>query len=197
METSPFRRLSPELRNRVYELVFTASDGYFAPGYLELRLISKYNVLTRICRQIRHETHAMFYASYAFIYQAYEHSAKDVSALLQLLGPNVVSQFRSLRIALPSWFRGVHERDWRVTIIGQGWRLNEQLPSSSQTPEALNDIPRELHSIRDSLSDKLADMGLIIEGRDCDRSRGGWVCEDWIVSKKPGLDGSEVSSEQE
>lgn len=59
MDTSPFGLLSPEIRNRIYYLAFTAPHTIQEGKPFEASL-------TRVCRQIRAESQLMFYAETKF-----------------------------------------------------------------------------------------------------------------------------------
>jgi hypothetical protein len=82
MDDSIFKRLSPELRNRIYELTFTGSEGIIIqctksgiskgpkgiiiqcpiPGFSKKATVSSPNIsLTRTCREIRQESLKMYY----------------------------------------------------------------------------------------------------------------------------------------
>lgn len=56
MDASPLARLSPELRNAIYELVFTSDYA------ITLQTGSLQHALTKICRQARRETLEMYYS---------------------------------------------------------------------------------------------------------------------------------------
>lgn len=75
MEKSPLRRLSPELRNQIYELTFTGSEGITIDcrgsksrgststgRYKKFTFTAPLISLTRTCQQIRMETCKLFYA---------------------------------------------------------------------------------------------------------------------------------------
>lgn len=66
MDDSIFKRLSPELRNRIYELTFTDSEGIIIQctnnGVFKKATVSSPNIaLTRTCREIRQESLKMYY----------------------------------------------------------------------------------------------------------------------------------------
>jgi hypothetical protein len=66
MDDSIFKRLSPELRNRIYELTFTGSEGITIQctknGVFKEATVSSPNIsLTRTCREIRRESLKMYY----------------------------------------------------------------------------------------------------------------------------------------
>jgi len=56
MDASPFTRLSPELRNTIYEFVFTSDYA------ITLQYNGTQHALTKTCRQFRHETLRMYYS---------------------------------------------------------------------------------------------------------------------------------------
>lgn len=91
-----FGRLSPELRNRIYDLTVAHFDAYRRTRGLVLGNIRCYNSWTRTCRQIRGETHDMFYASHSLCASADEFyreaEFRRFRALLQLLGPDIASR---------------------------------------------------------------------------------------------------------
>lgn len=67
MDHSPLNKLSPEIRNIIYGLVFTTDDKVYGA-----RLAQGTNYddvqpsLTRVCKQVRSEHLAIFYASSKF-----------------------------------------------------------------------------------------------------------------------------------
>lgn len=63
MDASPFARLSPELRNLIYEFAFTASDNLKAVTLQNDRI---QHGITKTCRQIRRETLTMYYSMTRF-----------------------------------------------------------------------------------------------------------------------------------
>ena len=170
MENSPLGRLAPELRNRIYELVFGPPKTPSTRVWLEY--ISAYNDLTRTCRQLRHETHAMFYTSHAFYQMVFTSTdATRLCALLQLLGPEVVSQLRSLDVA-------VHDRNDRRLI-----ELSRELsgPLLSTDPDACSRYGPCVRETRDELRGTLAGMGLEV-AIEVHRAT-----ERWVLSK-PALE---------
>ncbi|KAK4539650.1 hypothetical protein LTR36_010476 [Oleoguttula mirabilis] len=107
MDKSPFAHLSAELRNRIYELAL--HDTY--PDGIDLVWLDKHNALTRTCRQMRAESHIMFYHLNDFSvtvigyrwdsrHQGYipRGFMKRVAALLELLGPGILSSMKRLAL---------------------------------------------------------------------------------------------------
>ena len=93
METSPLAKLAPELRNILYELIFTQSQPImleykWQQGWRSLPERGAYrNVLamTETCREIREECLALFYSSNDFVLMCdsgYENQHR-ISILLQ------------------------------------------------------------------------------------------------------------------
>lgn len=106
MDNSPFARLSPELRNNIYELALHNSDGD-----IELDSLGCSNQLTRTCRQIRIETRAMFYAANEFRVTLLGSicgfpvgrsckTADLLETLLHRLGPELVGRIPYLNVAI-------------------------------------------------------------------------------------------------
>ncbi|KAK5114558.1 hypothetical protein LTR85_010135 [Meristemomyces frigidus] len=96
MDNSPFARLPPELRNRIFDLALTRSNGC----RIELDQMQNYNQLTRTCRQIRAETHAVFYSQNDFLVGS-DYDNKWVCKfreLLRLLGAEIVGRIKVLHI---------------------------------------------------------------------------------------------------
>lgn len=113
MENSPLGRLSPELRNKIYEIVFTPlAYSHQKPGYTPLAIAARYNSMTKTCRQLRLETRAMFWNSRNFClvteanmfspedYQRISRSTRRVGDLLTSLGKHVVSKIGNLAICI-------------------------------------------------------------------------------------------------
>lgn len=104
MDDSPLNRLPAELRNRIYELVF---DKHDVIPTVPLRKLSKYNGLTRTCRQIRKETHGMFFALNKFeLKLTFTKGPKYIPrlcTLLRTLGRDTVCQIPELIINTWCW----------------------------------------------------------------------------------------------
>lgn len=105
METSPFARLSAELRNRVYH--FTPEDTY---SDLEITLPLKRHTfkrsiaLTQTCRQIRSETRTMFYINRSIDMDLLRKSdVVKLCSLLGTLGSGIVGRLHSVRIHVYNW----------------------------------------------------------------------------------------------
>lgn len=96
MDNSPFARLSPELRNHIYE--FTLRSQY---PQIDFRDIVLFNGLTRTCSQIRCETRTLFYAVNNFaIHGIPMKQLEKFLAFLRQLGPEALSQMMSLRFRI-------------------------------------------------------------------------------------------------
>lgn len=188
MENSPLGRLAPELRNRIYEISF--QDPFDA--VCSLRWVNYRSSLTRTCRKMRSETHAMFYASCLLRASAgtdYSHpSLFKFCALLRLLGPSILCQLRSLTISIVK-LRG-HET-MQVDIVGQDKNCN--LPGSS--PEPNRKLGPDIQEGRDLLFETLASMGLNVRATVLNRGSGYYYKEKWVITK-PELEGTGDASEQ-
>ena len=95
MENSSFAKLSPELRNHIYELVLRSNRAS-----LELRDIKAYSGLSQTCRQIRFESHAMLFALNNFSFTTSNSRLDEFCAFLRAVGPAVIPQIRSLRLLI-------------------------------------------------------------------------------------------------
>lgn len=169
MENSPLRRLPPELRNRIYELAFRHLSRPGACSCIEH--ISEINDITRTCREIRSETHAMLFASCVLLcdigFVKPTQGANDrpdrvgkLSALLQLLGPSILSQLRSLRVQLAYWHsQNLHHHS--LEIVGQG-HFGVQVPFGGVSSFKEKNLP-QLFKVRKKIFETLAGMGLCIE----------------------------------
>lgn len=95
MENSSFAKLSPELRNQIYELVLRSNRTT-----LELRDIKSYSGLTQTCRQIRAESLPMLFALNNFAFTTSNQRLQKFCAFLRAVGPAVIPQIRSLRLLI-------------------------------------------------------------------------------------------------
>jgi len=84
MDDSLFARLSPEIRNRIYEYAFTSD---FA---VTLRAHGVEHALTQTCVQIRRETLAMFFTMTRFNAHLDDGPAAPLAHWLRALGAEVV-----------------------------------------------------------------------------------------------------------
>lgn len=95
MNASPLARLPPELRNQIFELALTDVSGY-----IYLRILRNHAQLTRVCRQLRAETLALFYSLHHFRIPIISRKhVLQVCNLLQQLGPAIVCRIKKLEIA--------------------------------------------------------------------------------------------------
>lgn len=137
MENSPFARLSPELRNRIWEL----SIKDFGPRYgvtIDIVNMHKFNGLTRTCRQTRAESRAMFYANNDFFVHVWnETDVASVCRILQEIGPEALSCLQRLWVDLQGrlkscgccvWTHDVEIRGWD-TSLARGRVLTGSKPS--------------------------------------------------------------------
>jgi hypothetical protein len=95
MENSSFAKLSPELRNQIYELVLRSNRAT-----LELRDIKAYNGLSQTCRQLRTESQQMLYSLNNFTFTTSNRKLEKFCAFLRAVGPAVIPQMRSLRLLI-------------------------------------------------------------------------------------------------
>jgi len=102
MDSSSFSRLSPELRNRVYEFSLTHTSAF------QLQDIKHYNAMTRTCRQIRAESHLLFLANSDFTldlsclrtkwHDPGDHQGNQFAARFRLLSQSMVCSMRKLTV---------------------------------------------------------------------------------------------------
>ncbi|KAK3658721.1 hypothetical protein LTR56_001592 [Elasticomyces elasticus] len=117
---TPFGLLPAEIRNRIYELAITHQGsqslrtGFQRPGdCIDIAKVDEFNQLTCTCRQLRQETHAMFYATNLFevhiaadtdVVQEYEFleskiTVLNLGVLFLTLGPATVASIPCLLIS--------------------------------------------------------------------------------------------------
>ncbi|KAK5117797.1 hypothetical protein LTR85_008772 [Meristemomyces frigidus] len=100
MENSPLNRISPELRNRIYELVFTPEREVECLDSGAVGNIQ--HPLTKTCRQIRAETLMMDYANThysspgSYYWDQDDGGGEELSVWLKKIGPQACSTIRSL-----------------------------------------------------------------------------------------------------
>lgn len=156
MERSPFAKLSPELRNQIYELVLRSNRAT-----LELRDIKTYNGLTQTCRQIRAESQPMLYAQNKFAFTTSNTKLEKFSAFLEAIGAEIIPQIRSLRLLIIQ----------RVPCRGEPLQCSQNIEiRGAETAEVKLEKAGKYHGIRPSgveavLYETLVKMGLQVRGR--------------------------------
>lgn len=97
MESSYFARLSPELRNEIYERVFTSSRSRKSlgprPGLLDAQ-----HPLTRTCRQIRSESLHMSYAATCFSAHLDDGPIAPLATWFQSIGRDAILLIREVEV---------------------------------------------------------------------------------------------------
>ena len=92
MDASNLARLSPELRNCVYEYVFASNYAVtLRTGFIQ-------HELTKTCRQIRHETLQMFMSSTRFNAHLDDGPATPLAQWLRVVGPEVALTIAEINI---------------------------------------------------------------------------------------------------
>lgn len=156
MESSPFAKLSPELRNEIYELALRSNRTT-----LELRDMKNYNGLTQTCRQIRTECQAMLYALNNFAFTTSNRRLAKFCAFLEALGPTVIPQLRSLRLLIIE----------RVPCRGAPLQCSQNIEiCGSETAEVKLELTAKYHPINPRgveavLYETLVKMGVQVRGR--------------------------------
>ncbi|GIZ39465.1 hypothetical protein CKM354_000284700 [Cercospora kikuchii] len=92
MELSPLYRLSPELRNQIYEHVFASRYAVM------LQHNSCQHALTKTCRQIRRETLAMFYSLTSFNAHLDDGPATPLTRWIKVIGPETVCGIERINV---------------------------------------------------------------------------------------------------
>ncbi|KAM3415718.1 hypothetical protein BST61_g9232 [Cercospora zeina] len=92
MELSPLYRLSPELRNQIYEQVFTSRYA------VTLQDQKCQHALTRTCRQIRREALAMYYSLTSFNAHLDDGPATPLTKWMKVLGPETVCAIERINV---------------------------------------------------------------------------------------------------
>ena len=92
MEASPLYRLSPELRNHIYEHVFTSKYA------VTLQDQKCQHALTRTCKQLRHETLAMYYATTSLNAHLDDGPAKPLTNWLKVIGSGAVCEIDRINV---------------------------------------------------------------------------------------------------
>ncbi|TKA50475.1 hypothetical protein B0A55_12950, partial [Friedmanniomyces simplex] len=92
MDTSPFARLSPELRNTIYEFAF---DSNYA---VTLQRNATQNGIMRTCRQIRHETLGMYYSLSRFNAHLDDGPLTPLARWLEVLGRDLCLLLREVNV---------------------------------------------------------------------------------------------------
>ena len=156
MDKSPFAKLSPELRNQVYELVLQSNRAT-----LELRDMKTYNGLTQTCRQIRAESQPMLYAQNKFAFTTSNTQLAKFCAFLEAVGPAIIPQIRSLRLLIIQ----------RVPCRGAPLQCSQNIEiRGADTEEVKPESTVKYHAISPSgveavLYETLVKMGLQVRGR--------------------------------
>lgn len=102
MDASPFGRLSPEIRNRIYKLAFDEepTSGPDPPA-LGVYTLQPAVALTQTCRLIRRESRAMFYFGKAiFFVIRNEKHAIALRNFLDVLGADIVCNLYGLKMII-------------------------------------------------------------------------------------------------
>lgn len=97
MDNSPLGRLSPELRNQIFAVALQESYT------INLSILMAFTGLTRTCRQIRAETHGVFYSNNAFDIILRHEQPKTVTSVcrwLSALNPHTVLRINALGLAV-------------------------------------------------------------------------------------------------
>lgn len=113
MDSSPFAKLSPETRNRIYALVFTNEQPFEFFALADHSLLKPSVVLSKhslslafTCGTIHHKSTQLFYATNSFIF----HGIRTGDALDSLerfsrrIGNTNALALRSVKLDVGSWF---------------------------------------------------------------------------------------------
>ncbi|KAF2212439.1 hypothetical protein CERZMDRAFT_84777 [Cercospora zeae-maydis SCOH1-5] len=92
MELSPLYRLSPELRNQIYEQVFSSRYA------VTLQDQKCQHALTKTCRQMRRETLAMYYSLTSFNAHLDDGPATPLTTWIKVLGPETVCAIERINV---------------------------------------------------------------------------------------------------
>lgn len=138
MEISQFGRLSPELRNRIYELSFASPCGTFENRFaIERNSFKQCVALTQTCRQIRNETRAMFYANACiFATVGGETQSAKLCVFLEVLVPDIIRCVDIIRIFIHGYYVRDSKSVYCVTGENQIARLLGSSYLDTPTPEA-------------------------------------------------------------
>lgn len=178
MDNSPFARLSPELRNKIYQLALRKSTKWSID--IDLTQLARSNQLTRTCRQVHSETHAMFYAINEFFVCIYnKRDADQLETLLDHLGPETVSCIRCLEI---NAYNGGGTRDLVVRsrlLAWTGYRLDsgvvETMPDVGEKAEEELTLMECIYGAY-----KMLGIGVLVEEETFRRTGSGY---DWGPTK--------------
>ena len=156
MENSTFAKLSPELRNQIYELVLSSNRAT-----LELHDIKAYNGLSQTCRQIRNESQPMLYGLNNFAFTTSNRKLEKFCAFLRAVGPAVIPQIRSLRLLIIE----------RVPCRGAPLQCSQNIEiRGTETAEVKLESAAKYHAIRPTgveavIYETLVKMGLQARAR--------------------------------
>ena len=115
-KTFPFVRLTPELRNRLYEMILVKPeviDFTDSGDHTELRTAVQHPALTRTCRQIRTESLAIFYELNTFLTDS-QYCFCGTQSWIQVIGPQNRSRLKQLYVD----FAGILQLSKFLTEIG-------------------------------------------------------------------------------
>lgn len=103
MDNSPLGRLSPELRNQIYELVFQPSNRSYLqvrPTRLDAANFAQTIAIAQTCRQVRAEARLLFFATNDFRFDCSSAPKSLVAPTrwLQNVGPDALEVMRSMLI---------------------------------------------------------------------------------------------------
>ncbi|KAK3716981.1 hypothetical protein LTR37_006036 [Vermiconidia calcicola] len=93
MENSPFGRLAPELRNKIWALAVKKGEPIGIDAYDDLE-----PPITKVCRQIRNECRGMFYAENDFEAIFIYHKNKLLRRWIKVIGRKRLAVVRSLTV---------------------------------------------------------------------------------------------------
>ena len=137
MDASSLARLSPELRNRIYEFALFRPEGVLIPfsrsnrSYLP-RSPNAQLALTTVCREVRAETKLLFYAVNTFVLQTHasdpgiflDIKEHDLRQWLNIFGPGRIQVLGGVSLHLGTF----EDNNTRLADLGEALaRVRRQL----------------------------------------------------------------------
>lgn len=160
MDKSQLARLSPELRNHIYELCLRDNQGS-----IQICDVGEYNQLTQTCRQVRSETQVLFYTLNDFHTAVRNDQLERFCTFLQAIGPDVLSQVRALHFRiiemLPCPGVPLQCSHW-IEIRGMGSETMALREGEGERDTKYSIRPQGVETV---VFDTLVDMGLVVMGR--------------------------------